>query len=145
MKRCGSSPWWATATHYIKLTIDPATAQGWALNDDGQHMYYKDSKPLTGWQTIGKIKYFFHTDGTLKTGWVKDGDNWRYYSGNKATLGWLDLNDKRYYFTKEGLMVFGQWLEIDSKWYYFRADGSLAKHTKIDGYKVNENGVRKSR
>jgi len=131
--------------HYIKLTIDPATAQGWAKNDDGQYMYYKDSKPLTGWQPIDGVKYFFNTDGTLQTGWVKDGGNWRYYSGNKAAVGWVDISEKRYYFAKEGLMIAGKWLEIDGKWYYFNADGSLAKNTKIDGYEVDENGVRKNK
>lgn len=42
-------------------------------------------------------------------------------------------------------MVSGKWLEIDGKWYYFNADGSLAKSTKIDGYEVDENGVRKTK
>ncbi len=130
---------------YIKLTIDPVTAHGWALNDDGQYLYYKDGKALTGTQTIDGIKYFFNTDGTLKTGWVKDSDNWRYYSGNKAAVGWLDISDKRYYFTKEGLMVSGKWLENEGKWYYFNTDGSLAKNTKVDGYEVDENGVRKTK
>ena len=123
---------------YIKLTIDPATAQGWALNDDGQYMYYKDGKSLTGTQTIDGVKYFFETTGALKTGWVKDGGNWRYYSGNKAAVGWLDISDKRYYFTKDGIMVSGKWLEIGGKWYYFYADGSLAKNTKVDGYEVDK-------
>ncbi len=128
---------------YIKLTIDPDTAQGWTLNDAGQYLYYKNGKALTSTQTIGGMKYFFNTDGTLKTGWVKEVDNWRYYSGNKTTVGWLDISDKRYYFTKDGLMLSGKWLEIDGKWYYFNADGSLAKDTKVDGYEVDENGVRK--
>ena len=130
---------------YIKLTIDPTTAQGWAKNDAGQWLYYKDGKALTGTQTIDGVKYFFETNGTLKTGWVKDGDNWHYYSGNKAAMGWLDISDKRYYFTKDGLMVSGKWLEIDGKWYYFYADGALAKNTKIDGYEVDKNGVRKTK
>ncbi|CFX14665.1 Cadherin [Syntrophomonas zehnderi OL-4] len=130
---------------YIKLTIDPATAQGWALNDDGQYMYYKDGKALTGTQTIDGMKYFFNTDGTLKTGWMKDGDNWRYYIGNKAAVGWLDISDKRYYFTKDGIMVSGKWLQIDGKWYYFYTDGALARNTKVDGYEVDENGVRKTK
>ena len=108
---------------YIKLTITPATAQGWALNDDGQYLYYKDGKALTGTQTIDGVKYFFETNGTLKTGWVKDGDNWRFYSGNNR--------------------IAGKWLELDGKWYYFNADGSLARSTKIDEYEVDENGVRK--
>lgn len=130
---------------YIKLTIDPDTALGWALNDAGQYLYYKNGKVLSGMQTIGGMKYFFNTDGTLKTGWVKDGDNWRYYSENKAAIGWLDISDKRYYFTKEGLMVSGKWLEIDGKWYYLNADGSLAKDTKIGEYEVDENGVWKTK
>ena len=130
---------------YIKLTIDPDTAQGWALNDAGQYLYYMDGKALTGTQTIDGVKYFFNTDGTLKTGWVKDGGNWRYYTGNKVAVDWLDISDKRYYFTKDGVMVSGKWLEIDGKWYYFNADGSLAKNTKVDGYEVDKNGVRKTK
>lgn len=95
---------------YIKLTIDPATAQGWAVNDAGQHLYYKDGKVLTGWQSIG--------------------------SGDSM---------KRYYFTEDGIMVSGRWMELDEKWYYFNTDGSLAVNTKVDGYEVDENGVRITR
>ena len=134
---------------YIKLTINPATAQGWAQNDAGQHLYYKDGKALTSTQTIDGVKYFFNADGTLKTGWVKDGDNWRFYSGKTMLAGFWDLgangNNKTYYFTKDGLMVSGKWLEIDGKWYYFYADGSLARSTKIDGYEVDKNGVIKTK
>lgn len=130
---------------YIKLTIDPATAQGWALNDAGQWLYYKDGKALTGTQTIDGVKYFFETGRTLKTGWVKDGDSWRYYSENRMVTGWQNIGSKRYYFTKEGLMVSGKWLEIGGKWYYFYANGALAKSTKVDGYEVDKNGVRKAK
>ena len=134
---------------YIKLTIDPNTAQGWALNDAGQYLYYKNGKVLTGMQIIDGVKYFFNTDGTLKTSWVKDANNWRYYSGNTMLVGFWDIgtngNNKTYYFTKDGIMVAGKWLEIGDKWYYFNADGSLAKGTKINGYEVDENGVRKTK
>ena len=132
---------------YIKLTIDPNTAQGFSLNDAGQYLYYKDGKALTGTQTIDGVKYVFNTDGMLKTGWVKDGDNWRFYSGKTMSVGFWDLgasgNNKTYYFAKDGLMVSGKWLEIDGNWYYFNTDGSLARSTKIDGYEVDEKGVRK--
>ncbi|GAU78287.1 S-layer homology domain-containing protein [Fusibacter sp. 3D3] len=134
---------------YIKLTIDPDTAQGWALNDAGQYLYFKDGKALTDTQPLDGVKYVFNTDGTLKTGWVKDGDNWRFYSGKTMVVGFWDLgakgNNKTYYFAKDGLMVSGKWLETDGKWYYFNADGSLARSTKIDGYEVDENGVRKTK
>jgi hypothetical protein len=134
-------------SHYIKLTIDPDTAQGWAKNDAEQYLYYKDGKALTGTQTIDGVKYFFNTDGTLKSGWVKDGGNWRFYSVNIMLIGFWDIdangNNRTYYFTKDGIMVSGKWLEIDGKWYYFYAAGSLARSTKIDEYEVDANGVRK--
>ncbi|MFT4105186.1 MAG: S-layer homology domain-containing protein [Lacrimispora sp.] len=71
---------------YIKLTIDPETAQDWALNDAGQWLYFMD-----------------------------------------------------------GRMASGKWLLIDGKWYYFYADGSLAQSTVVDGWEVDENGVRKTK
>jgi uncharacterized repeat protein (TIGR02543 family) len=135
---------------YIKLTIDPATAQGWVLNDAGQYIYYTDGKALTGTQTIGGVKYFFNTDGTLKTGWVKDDTgNWYFYDRNVRLTGWRDIGENgsstRYYFTGDGIMVVGKWLEIDGKWYYFYANGALAIKTAIDGYEVDENGMRKNK
>ncbi len=134
---------------YIKLTIDPATAQGWALNDAGQYLYYKDGKPLTGWQIIDDVKYYFSSTGALQTGWIKDeSGNWHFYSGNTMLAGWWNTGSgdvkKTYYFTKEG-MVAGKWLQINGKWYYFYADGFLARNTTIDGYKVDENGLRGSK
>lgn len=39
-------------------------------------------------------------------------------------------------------MVHGKWLEVDGKWYHFYTGGSLARSTKIDGYEVDEKGVR---
>ncbi|SMP71702.1 Putative cell wall binding repeat-containing protein, partial [Anoxynatronum buryatiense] len=107
---------------------------------------YQDGKALTGSQTIQGVKYFFNTDGTLKTGWVKDGSNRRYYAGKTLVVGWKDMetsgNHTTYYFTGEGLLVTGKWLEVEGKWYYFHPDGTLARNTVIDGYEVDENGVR---
>ena len=134
---------------YVKLTITPSTAQGWAKNDAGQYLYYKNGKALTGTQTIDGVKYFFETTGVLKTGWVQDGANWRFYSGNLMLVGFWNLGangeSETYYFAKDGFMVAGKWLQIDGKWYYFYADGKLAKNAKIDGYEVDANGVRKTK
>ncbi len=135
---------------YIKLTIDPTTAQGWAVNDAGQRLYYKAGKALTGWQTIESKKYFFDSDGMMKTGWKKDDKgNWYYLSVKGGLVGWqgIDIGNskKRYYFTEDAVMVSGKWLKLHKKWYYFNIDGSLAVSTKIDGYEVDENGVRKTK
>ena len=80
---------------YIKLTIDPATAQGWAVNDAGQRLYYKDGKALTGWQNIGsgesKKRYYFTTDAVMVSGkWLKIDKKWYYFN----TDGSLAVNTK---------------------------------------------------
>lgn len=133
---------------YVKLTTDPATAWGWALNDDGQWLYYKDGKPLTGTHTIDSTKYHFETNGALKTDWMQDGGNWRFYSGNKLLIGWRNIGSdtaqRTYYFDAYGNMAAGKWLQLDGKWHYFNADGSLARNITVDGYEVDENGVRKT-
>lgn len=134
---------------YITLTLDPETAHGWALNDAGQYRYYRDGQSLTGIQTINGIKYFFDENGILKTGWVKDGDNWRYYAGNRMHTGWLNLMEygngsRTCYFAADGIMVSGTWYQIDGKWYYFYADGSLARSTVVDGYEVDGTGALKT-
>lgn len=120
----------AMLQRYVKLTIDPATAQGWALNDAGQYLYYMEGKPLTGWQTIEGTQYYFEASGIRKVGWLK-----------------LDINNisKHYYFTSDGAMVSGKWLKLNGKWYYFYANGSLAVNTTIDGCKVNEYGVKETK
>ena len=86
-------------------------------------------------------------EGTAR-GWVQnDAGQWQYIGENgKPAIGWISIeNGKVYYFTKGGMEVCGKWLEIDSKWYYFYADGSLAKSTKVDGYEIGPDGVRKAK
>ncbi len=139
----------AMLSRYIKLTITPETAQGFAMDDAGKYRYYKDGKALTGKQTLNGMVYFFDESGVLQTGWVKDGNRWRYYDGAKAHKGWLHLKtdgeEKIYYLNKEGLLESGKWVKIDGKWYYFYPDGTLAVNTQIDGYEVDSKGVRKEK
>ena len=142
----------AMLTRYIKLTIDPATALGWEKNDSGQWMYFKDGKALIGWQTInGKVYCFDSNGGAFANVWKQNAKGeWFFLSSDSsAVTGWKDIgengNTKRYYFDANGVMVTDKWLENDGKWYYFYTDGSLAVNTTIDGYKVDENGVRQSK
>lgn len=87
-------------------------------------------------------------EGTAR-GWVQnDIGQWQYIGENgKPTTGWLTVENGKYhyYFTSDGIMVSGKWLQIEGKWYYFYADGALAKSTKVDGYEIDESGVRKSK
>ena len=59
---------------YIKLTIDPATAQGWTQNDDGQYLYYKAGIMVSGkWLEIDSKWYYFNADGSLAISTNVDG------------------------------------------------------------------------
>lgn len=109
---------------FVEVVIDPATAAGWVKNDSGHWLYYQGGKALTGWQTIGKQRYFFNADGVMHEGWKQDTDT-----------------NKWYYWTNAGAAT--GWREIDGKWYYFDENGVMAVNTKIDGYEVGPDGARK--
>lgn len=77
--------------------------------------------------------------------WSKnDVGQYMYYKDGNAVTGWLTLGSKTYYFDTYGILVSGKWKEIDGNWYYFDKDGILTKNTTIDGFEVDEKGVRKA-
>ncbi len=102
-------------------------AEGWSNpnSDLEKRVYYsKNGVPLTGLYTINGEKYYFKKDGTMHTGWLST------VSGTK------------YYFNRYGIIASGKWVRINGKIYYFKPDGKLAVNEIIDGYTVDENGVR---
>ena len=62
----------------------------------------------------------------IKTGWVKDGQNWTFYNteGKLLTGQWLKWNGKWYYFDNKGIMQTG-WLSDNGKWYFLTSAGSM--------------------
>lgn len=88
-------------------------------------------------------------DSETAQGWAKnDAGEYLYYQDGRKLTGFRELaangSIHTFYFTKDGILTAGKWLQIDGKWYYFNADGTLAKNTVIDGYQVDEKGVRKA-
>ena len=95
----------------------------------------------------------------MKTGWVKDKDNWYYLdSDGKMKTGELQLDKQEYVLANDGHMLTGwngnyyyrtsgerakeSWTEIDGKWYYFKVNGELLKNGKTpDGYTVDAKGI----
>ena len=63
----------------------------------------------TGMQTIGSVKYYFGTDGVMKTGWVQDGKTWYFMDKKSGVMktGWIQ--DGKWYFMdkKTGAMKTG--------------------------------------
>ncbi len=88
-------------------------------------------------------------DSDTAQGWARnDAGETLYYQDGRKLTGFKELavngSIHTFYFTKDGILAVGKWLQIDGKWYYFNADGTLAKNTVIDGYQVDEKGVRKA-
>ena len=101
----------------------------------GKTYFYKNGKKQSGWQTVGKKKYYFNkktkvmvtgkvkigkkyyyfspktkTAGQMKTGWVKIGKKYYYFSPKKKTLGQmatgkLKIGKKVYKFNKKGICL----------------------------------------
>ena len=116
----------ATPSTFSDTASHPAK-EGWsnANKDLRKYVYYtQNGNALTGWQTIGGVRYYFGSDGVMHT-------------------GWLDIDDTWYYFYPNGMMIAGEWAQIGGKWYYFYEDGTLAVDTTIDGYEIGADGVRK--
>lgn len=78
--------------------------------------------------------------------WVQTGEGkWMYIGSDYLPRkGWLAIanSDTKYYLDTNGLMVTGKWLQLDSKWHYFYDNGKMAKNTAVEGYEIDEYGVR---
>lgn len=108
---------------------------GWQERN-GKLYYVKktgdEAKPftlLTGWQKIGKSKYFFRSNGTAVVGKKKIDGSW-YYFTKKGVMktGWIVAGKKlRYYADKKGKLLRDEPMKIDGVWYYFRKDCSARK------------------
>ena len=120
----------------------------------GKTYYYKNGKKQSGWQSIGKKKYYFDKKTkVMATGKVKIGK--KYYFFDKKTgvmkTGKIKIGKKCYYFSPAkktlGQMKTG-WVKIGKKYFYFSpkkktlgqmVTGKLKIGKKV--YKFNAKGV----
>lgn len=130
--------------HTTVRTLTVKEFKGWAKQANGTWKYYDEAgnEVKNGWRLINSYWYYFNADGTMATGWKQVNGHWYYlYEGGDMAQGWINLNGYWYYLHKGGDMATG-WTNIGGHWYYFYAGGDMAKNTKIDGYKINADGVR---
>ncbi len=60
--------------------------EGWQ-EENGQMRYYADGQPLTGWQTLDGIQYYFLDDGSMARGQVEiDGERYYFSSAGQPIL-----------------------------------------------------------
>jgi uncharacterized repeat protein (TIGR02543 family) len=123
-----------------------------AMQQAGILMGRNDNKfePKSG-ATRGEVSAMLHryikltiTPDTAQ-GWTQnDAGQYFYYKDGKVLTGWQTIEDIKYYFDNYGNRISGKWHQIEGKWYYFNINGSLAVSTTIEGFEVDEDGVRKS-
>lgn len=138
---------------------------GWMYQGSGEGLFYIDDKLYAfdksgamlenqwyaawSWTYEGETYtdwYYMGADGTPKTGWFKDGNDW-YYADEWGWM-WYDMfieyNGAEYYLTKSGAMATG-WELIGGDWFYFKASGAMAEKEWIqDGgawYYLGEYGA----
>lgn len=94
--------------------------------------YYKtsDGTNKTGWiRDAGKWYYFDRGDGHMLTGWVKDDGKWYYLDKKDGHMltGWLVFeNGRKFYLRRDGSMIQGPcWANVGAKKYRFTANGHV--------------------
>ena len=115
-----------------ELQADGAVAGYNFPKDSKGYRYYiapGTSYRHTGWLKLNGVWYYFWSDGTLATGWVKASDGYWYYFDKTTGIvhrGWIDTADGyRYYMRPEDAREQTYWREIDGDWYYFGSNGVM--------------------
>ena len=127
---------------------------GWE-EKDGQHYYYMDGKPATGWLRMEEGAYYFNEDGTRLSGWLEEDGLHRYFDQNGLMVenGIVTEDGQRrlildgvmatglnrydgsfYYLDEEGVMATG-WMDLDGDRWYFDPETGCAPTglQEIDG------------
>lgn len=121
-------------------------ADEWKETDSGMTYIDDSGKAVTGLQEIDGSKYYFNTEGIMKTGWLnaKSGKKYYFDKDGKMRTGWLRDDGSKYYFNQNGAMVTGS-VKIGSSYYVFDENGKmLTGWQDIDGedYYYCTNGKR---
>lgn len=124
----------------------PAAAMpkgGWEDTPTGRCYRDSDGIPVTGWQDIQGVRYFFEESGTLASGWVElpEGTYCFRQDGTPLT-GWTERDGIRCYLKEDGQLARG-WCKIAGAMQFFYGDGSVASGwLELDdgSFYLDENG-----
>lgn len=107
----------------------------------------------TGYFSENEQNYYADSNGTLQSGWIKLGDEWKYFDKEQGYIEiisetedgyWYYLEDGRItYFDKKTTVVLDCWKTINNQKYYFDEDGFVVKGWHQDGtywYFADETG-----
>ena len=118
----------------------------WKCNSVG--WWVEDSKgwyPVSSWQKIDGIWYYFNASGYMAANEYVDG-YWLNGDGSCSDdyyLTWKCNSTGWWVEDKSGWWPSSQWLKIDGCWYYFDASGYMVTNQYVDGYWIGADGVCK--
>lgn len=121
--------------------------KSWLL-DNGKWYYFDSFGEMVTDQTrIGGQYYFFHSDGSMASGWLLDYErnDW-YYADESGAFhtGWMKSGPDWYWFDTKGRLYQGSRHMIDGKLYDFYPNGKLVSDNYKELRYYDENGVHLS-
>lgn len=138
----------AALRHFVEITMDAQTAQGWAQNHSGSWQFWKNGRLATGWLCDDGKWYWLDANGCMSaSNWLYDDGRWYRLNADGSMLAsnWLYDDNKWYWLDTNGSMLVSDWKQIGGKWYYFNADGAMASSTTIEGRTLGADGAEVSR
>lgn len=134
--------WLYDQNQWYFLDSNGAMKTKWIFNRNDWYFLNHNGAMEIGWIMDNNSWYYLSENGSMKIGWIMDSNNWYYLKKNGSMhTGWLKLKHQRYYLHPSGKMATG-WYKVDQNWYFSHISGNLAINTLIDGYYVNNDGVR---
>ena len=108
---------------------------GWGTNEHGTCYLDRNGNPVSGWQEIDGVSYYFNSETqALHTGWITQNNVSRYLSEGRPVSGWIALEEGTFYLKEDGSIHTG-WLMEAEQWYYLNAQGN-----PVSGWTETEDG-----
>lgn len=109
-----------------------------------QSIFHTEHVRNNGW-VHEKGKRYYYENGKMKADcWVKSPTGHRYYfdTNGKMKTGWIKIEEDLYYLDKSGKMKTG-WIKVGTPWYYLGEDGKVKNGILKDAnkyYNLNKEG-----
>ena len=135
---------------YMRHGIVELDGTNWYFNEDGS-LREKDGwvkKSIDWGGEIDEDWYYLNSDGSLRTGWVKDGGKWYYLGPITGVMlaGPRKIDGKIYCLNDDGsLRETAGWNKLGNDWVYLNADGTFKTGWLKDGgkwYYIGEKFIR---
>ena len=96
-----------------------------------------------GWQESNGTWRYVKADGSLATGWLKDGYSWYFMNedGVMTTSTWVGSHEHWYWIGAGGVMQETQVIEYNGDRYYLKGTGVMARDYVKDGWEYDSEGI----